>query len=145
MINTPAISRMTTLRRRMHGVTLMELMIVVAVVAILAVIGYPNYRDYAARAKRNEAKSALLQIAAQQERFYLQNNTYTNDMTQLGFPVATNYVTDSESYTVAVAGATPNNYTATATYRNADKESTRCLTFQLDGNMVKNASWNAWN
>ena len=124
-------------RRRMQGMTLMELMIVVAIVGILAVVGYPNYRDYAARAKRNEAKSALLQIAAQQERFYLQNNTYTNDMTQLGFPVATDFITDSDSYRVSVSGATANNYTATATYRNVDAEATRCLTFQIDGNMVK--------
>ena len=71
--------------KKMRGITLLELMIVVMIVGVLAAIAYPNYRDAAARAKRNEAKAALLQIATNQERFYLNNNTYTNDMTQLGF------------------------------------------------------------
>jgi len=123
-------------RRKMGGVTMMELMIVVVIIGILAVVGYPNYRDYAARAKRNEAKSALLQVAAQQERFYLQNNTYTNDMTQLGFPTSP-YTTDTKSYKVVVSAATANNYKAVATYQNSDKESTKCKNFEIDGNMVR--------
>lgn len=127
------------MRKNMYGVTLLELMIVVVIIAILAVVGYPNYRDYAARAKRNEAKAALLQIGAQQERFYLQNNTYTNDMTRLGFS-SSPYTTDSKSYVVAITGATANNYTATATYQNTDKESSKCKTFQLDGNMVRTSA-----
>ena len=51
------------MRKKMAGITLLELMVVVVIVGILAAIAYPNYRDYVARAKRNEAKSALLQIA----------------------------------------------------------------------------------
>ena len=64
-----------TMRKYMRGVTLTELMIVVVIVSILAMVSYPSYREYAARAKRNEAKACLLQVATQQERFYLQNNT----------------------------------------------------------------------
>ena len=76
--------------KTMRGLTLLELMIVVVIVAVLSMIAYPSYREYSARAKRNEARAALLQIATMQERFYLQNNTYTNDMTNLGFSVANN-------------------------------------------------------
>lgn len=125
---------------KMHGVTLMELMIVVVIIGLLATMAYPNYRQYAARAKRNEAKAALLQVASMQERVYLQENSYTNDMLKLGFLVATNYITDSDSYTVTVTGASPANYTATATYRNADEEASKCATFQIDGNMVKTSA-----
>ena len=64
-----------SLYRKMQGVTLMELMIVIMIIGILAAVAYPNYRDYAARAKRNEAKAALLQIATNQERFYLQQSS----------------------------------------------------------------------
>ena len=119
--------------RKMRGVTMVELMIVVIVLGILAAVAYPNYRDFAARAKRNEAKAALLQIATQQERFYLNNNTYTTDMTQLGFPVGANFVTESGSYTITVGAADAANFTATANYNNADNEANKCGSFGIDG------------
>jgi type IV pilus assembly protein PilE len=125
------------MRKYMRGVTLLELMIVVVIIGILAAIAYPSYRQYAARAKRNEAKAALLQIATNQERFYLQNNTYTVDMTALGFPVATNFVTDTGSYNIAIGAADANNFTATATYLNGDEEAGKCATFQIDGRGTK--------
>ena len=62
--------------RRMRGITLLELMIVVVIVGILTAIAYPNYREFAARAKRTEAMALLLEIATNQERFYLQYNRY---------------------------------------------------------------------
>ena len=55
--------------KQMRGVTLMELMIVVVVIGILTAIAFPNYQEFTARAKRTEAKSILLEIAANQERF----------------------------------------------------------------------------
>lgn len=128
------------MRKYMRGVTLMELMIVVVIVSILAALAYPNYRQYAARAKRNEAKAALLQIATNQERFYLQNNTYTADLTNLGFPGAGPHITDTGSYSVAVTAATPNDFTAVATYQNADAEAGKCMTFQIDGRGAKTSS-----
>jgi type IV pilus assembly protein PilE len=123
--------------RRMRGVTLIELMIVVVIVAILAGVAYPSYREFTARATRNEAKAALLMIATNQERFYLQNNTYTTDMTQLGFPVADNFQTNSESYNVRVTGADSNNFTATATYLKGGDESLKCNLFQIDGRGIR--------
>ena len=127
---------------RMRGITLLELMIVVVVIGILAAVAYPNYREFAARAKRNEAKAALLKIATNQERFYLQNNTYTTDMRQLGFPVADNYVTDSESYNVRVTAANASNFTATATYRLGGGEAFKCNLFQLDGRGTRTSNPN---
>jgi type IV pilus assembly protein PilE len=118
---------------RMRGITLLELMIVVVIVGILAAVAYPSYREFTARAKRNEAKAALLKVATNQERFYLQNNSFTTDMTELGFPVGTNYITDSESYTVAVTAASASNFTATATYRLGGTEASKCNLFQIDG------------
>ncbi len=121
------------MRRYMRGVTLMELMIVVVVIGILTAVAYPSYRQYAAKAKRNEAKSALLQIATLQERFYLQNATYTTDMTKLGFPVSDNFLTDSESYIVDVTAASASAFSATATYQKGDAEAGKCATFSIDG------------
>ena len=66
-------------RFRMHGVTLIELLIVIVVIGILAAIAVPSYRNYVLRAQRTDAMSALLRVAAAQEKFYLQNNTYADD------------------------------------------------------------------
>ena len=128
------------LMHRMRGVTLMELMIVVVIIGFLAVIAYPNYRDFAARAQRNEAKAALLQIATNQERFYLQNNTYTCDMTRLGFAAAAGFVTESRSYTVDVTACNADNFTAQAVYNKADAEAGKCGTFQINGRNVKTSA-----
>ena len=121
------------MRKYMRGVTLTELMIVVVIVSILTAIAYPNYRQFAARAKRNEAKASLLQIATLQERFYLQNNVYTTDMTNLGFELAGCNTSDSNSYSVCVTAADANTFSATATYQNADAEAGKCATFSIDG------------
>ena len=121
------------MRNYMRGVTLLELMIVVVVIGILTAIAYPSYRQYVAKAKRNEAKSCLLQIATLQERFYLSNNTYTADMTELGFGAATNVMTDSGSYICSVTAATPAAFAATATYQKGDDEAGKCATFSIDG------------
>jgi len=121
------------MRKTMRGVTLMELMIVVVIISILTAIAYPSYRQYVAKAKRNEAKSCLLQIATMQERFYLQNSTYTADLTALGFPVGANFLTDSSSYVCNVTAASPAAFAATATYQKGDAEAGKCATFSIDG------------
>ncbi len=133
-------SRWPAMYRQMRGITLLELMIVVVIIGIMAAIAYPNYRQFVARAKRTEAKAALLKIAANQERFYLQNNSYTLDMTQLGFPVAAAFITDSDSYSISVTAADASNFTAVATYQRVDAEAGKCLTFQLDGRGIRTSA-----
>jgi type IV pilus assembly protein PilE len=61
---------------REHGMTLLELVVVGLIVAILASIAVPSYRSYVLRANRAEGRAALLALAAAQEKFYLQCNTY---------------------------------------------------------------------
>ena len=124
-------------RRRMAGITLMELMIVVVIVGILAAVSYPNYRDFTDRAKRNEAKALLLEIAQNQERFYLQNNTY-GTMGGLGY--ADPQLTDSGAYSVTITAADANNFSATATYQLGGNESGKCLTFNIDGRGTKTSA-----
>ena len=91
------------MNRRVHiekqqGVTLLELMVVVVVVAILGMIALPSYRQYSMRAQRTEAKTALLQLATAQERFYLQNNTYTANFAALQLTG----MSENNVYTLAV-------------------------------------------
>lgn len=124
-------------RKSMQGVTLMELMIVVVIIGILTAIAFPNYREFVARAKRSEAKAALLQVAINQEKFYLQNNSFTTDLTLLGFS-ASPFTTDTDSYTITVAAPAPNSdFVATATYLLGGTESGKCSTFTINGSGVK--------
>ena len=121
------------LRRRMQGITLIELMIVVVIVSILAAVAYPNYQEFTARAKRNEARAALLRLATNQERFYLNNNTFTQDLTALGFATTPTWISETGYYTIQVTAANASNFTATATYLQGGSEAGKCLTFTIDG------------
>jgi prepilin-type N-terminal cleavage/methylation domain-containing protein len=59
----------TSIRREHLGFTLIELLVVFAVVAILAAVAYPSYQDSVARARRTDAKDALLGARFAQEKF----------------------------------------------------------------------------
>ena len=115
--------------RWMRGITLMELMIVIVIVGILAAIAYPNYREFAARAKRTEAKAILLEIAANQERFYLNANRF-GTLAELGY--ASPLITDSGSYTVTIPVNDAGNFTAIADFNYPGSEFDRCSSFTID-------------
>jgi type IV pilus assembly protein PilE len=118
--------------RKMHGVTLLELMIVVVIIGIMAAIAYPAYQDFVNRAKRNEAKAMLLEIAQNQERFYLQNSTY-GTLSQLGYTADT-ITSDTGAYQVTInPPPDASNFNAVASYQLGGKEATKCLTFNVDG------------
>lgn len=63
-------------QKRERGFTLIELMIVVAVVAILAGIAYPSYTSSVLKGKRAQARTALVDLLQQQERYMTQRNCY---------------------------------------------------------------------
>ena len=127
------------MRKYIGGVTLLELMIVVVILGTLTAIAYPNYREFAARAKRTEAKALLLEIAANQEKFYLQNQTY-GTLTDLGYAADT-IPTDSGSYDVTINGVPDSsNFDAQADYLLGGSEAAKCLTFNIDGRGSK-TSW----
>jgi type IV pilus assembly protein PilE len=120
-------------RARMRGMTLIELLTVVAVVAILSSIAVSSYRRYLVRTNRTEATGALLRIQVAQEKFFLQNNTYTNNMTSLGVPATT----PTGNYSLGVAaGASANlatSFTATATPQARQASSdTDCQALTID-------------
>jgi type IV pilus assembly protein PilE len=61
---------------RQRGVTLIELVVAMIIVGILAAVAIPSYRAYVIRSQRSDAKDSLLALATQQEKHYLQCNTY---------------------------------------------------------------------
>ncbi len=125
--------------KRQTGMTLIELMIVVVVLGIIVAIGVPSYRGYIMRANRVDATSALLRLAANQERFYMQNNTYASDA-QLaaalpaGLGIA---ATDHGYYDLAIAaagGGLTVGYTASASVINGESQGadTDCWVFTVN-------------
>lgn len=119
-------------RARMRGMTLIELLTVVAVLAILSSIAVSSYRRYLVRTNRTEATGALLRVQVAQEKFFLQNNTYTNNMTSLGVPATT----PTGNYSISVGGTATTlatTFTATATPQGRQASSdTDCQALTID-------------
>lgn len=67
------------------GFTLVELMIVIVIVGILAAIAVPAYNDSMRKSRRSDAKAALTSIAARMEQYFMDNKSYTTDLTDLGY------------------------------------------------------------
>ena len=130
--------------KRQAGMTLVELVIVLVVVAILASIAVPGYRSYVLRTHRVEARTALLNLAAAQEKFYLVNHTYATDpqLTPappggLGLPATT----ENGWYTITIAdGANAAAFSATATAAGSQAADGDCSTFTINHLGVKSAT-----
>jgi type IV pilus assembly protein PilE len=69
--------------RSNKGITLIELLFVVIIVGILAAIAVPVYTNYMQRARRADAKTALLQLRAAQEMRRAESGGYSTDLVAL--------------------------------------------------------------
>ena len=115
---------------KQKGFTLIELMIVVAIVGIITAIAVPGYQQYSLKAKRSDAKIALIQAADSQERFYVINNSYAVNNTQL-FGAATED-SPERMYQLNVTAGDVNGFTISATAQGAQTSDTACLTFDFN-------------
>jgi type IV pilus assembly protein PilE len=70
---------------RSRGFTLTELMVVVVIVTILALIAIPSYNAQIRKSRRTEAKTAVLELASREEKYFSTANSYSTDPTQLGY------------------------------------------------------------
>jgi len=126
-----------------RGFTLIELMIAVAVVGILAAIAYPSYQDSVRKARRADAKSALLDAAQREERFFTENNQYTATLGTGGLNLSA--TTTDGYYTLAITNAAANaagrisTYTITATpvAGTTQEKDTACAAFSMNQIGVK--------
>jgi type IV pilus assembly protein PilE len=142
--------------RRMRGFSLIELMVVVGITALLATIATNSYRRYTLRATRTEGRLALLAIQVAQEKYFLQNNTYAQDLaTVTAAPPAglgigainAGGVTGNGNYTISFSAVTPTTYTLQAVATgNQVKDTPACLTFTINeqGQRTPADSTNCW-
>lgn len=126
-----------------QGFTLIEVMIVTVIIAILATIAVPSYKDYVRRAHRSEGQNLLMQVAARQEQYYMNNKTYTDDMTNLGYAVDANGKVDTPEgyYKVDATSADATGFALSAAPQ-GDQSSDSCGTLTLDSEGTKSAATN---
>jgi type IV pilus assembly protein PilE len=119
------------------GFTIIELMIVIVIIGILASIAIPQYQSYQIKSRRSEATGTLLQIAALEEQYFMDNRSYTNDFTNLNYPNAANVTTDHGYYLITINMPDAYTYTLTATPQGVQASDSQCTTFTLDNQGVK--------
>ncbi len=97
----------------------MELLVVILVIGILAAVAVPSYRRYLLRSQRSEAKIALLQLQTAQEKRYLQQNAYTDDVTGSTADnppgLGLTGISETQKYDIVVNVISPDGQTYTAT------------------------------
>lgn len=67
--------------------TLIELLVVVLIIGILAAVALPQYKVAVAKARAAEAITAMKALSEAEEIYYMTNNRYTADMTELDVTV----------------------------------------------------------
>ena len=95
-----------------RGFTLIELMIVVAIVAIVSAVALPSYNNSIAKSRRAEARGQLLEAAQYMQRFYSQNDSFSQDRAGNAVAVPTGLATVPKT---AAAGANTYSISYSAT------------------------------
>ena len=136
-----------------NGFTLIELMIVVAVLAVIVAIAYPGFLGQIQKARRADAKQALLDVAARLEQYYQDNKGYPTaaNMSSLGYGGAT-FTSQEGYYTIGFNGVptvTTFSIQAVPVAGTTQADDTDCATFRLDhlgvrsvtGSMTADRCW----
>ncbi len=111
------------------GFTLIELVFVIAIIGLLTVFAYPSYLNYMTRVHRNEAQTALLDLANRMERYFADHATYQTATigTQSINDILSNPSTLENHYALSIIHATANTYSLQATPQGTQgKADTQC-------------------
>ncbi|MFO1393161.1 MAG: type IV pilin protein [Steroidobacteraceae bacterium] len=143
------ISARTSLwRTRLHepaqagggGFSLLDVVAAMAIVALLACIALPSYRAQMMRANRAAARAALMSLAAEQEKFYVECHAYATSLdgsaastcgtSTLGFPASAG----DGTYRLRITGADASGWTAVAEVvpGSRQEDDRRCRALQID-------------
>jgi type IV pilus assembly protein PilE len=132
------------------GFTLIELMVVLVIASVLIAIAVPSYISSARKSRRTEAKTALLDMAGREERYFDTSSppVYTIVPSQLGYGAAAFPVTVGSGYysvtlvLTAVAGVPGYTITATPVAGSDQAKDAQCQTFTLTNTGVQTSAPN---
>jgi type IV pilus assembly protein PilE len=140
---------------RAGGFTLIELMATILIASILLSIAVPTYMSQVRKSRRTEARTAVLDLATREERYFSVNNNYSALDSDLGYgntnAAITNLPVGTGYYTVTVT--TPPTATGQAGFRivaaaaGVQTKDTQCLTFTVDqsGAQTSAPTTTCWN
>lgn len=83
---------------RQKGFTLLEIMITLVVIMILASIAVPGYGEYVKKSRRVDGMAELSRVMQRQEKFFINELTYTSDLSQIGLVTTGNKVDSEEGH-----------------------------------------------
>lgn len=120
--------------RGMGGFSLIELLIVISILGVLLGVAIPNYSGFLERTRRTDARTALLDIAAAQERHFFEQRQYSGSMVDVWNHQQGGAFVSAEghyvlSLTTANGGQT---YIATATAQGKQKGDDDCASLTID-------------
>jgi len=141
------------------GFTLVELMVTIAIGAILAALVIPGYASQVRKSRRTEARTAVLDAAAREERYFATNNKYSLKGQDLGYsnnaqPVVAQPVGSYYTLTVACTAADPTcatgfQVTASPVTTGPQSKDAACTSFIVDQTGLQSATGTAaatcWN
>lgn len=94
---------MTGKYRYSQGFTLLELMITVGIIGIIAALAFPQYMNRVTETRRGDGAGMLTRVMQSQERFFINNLTYTVDLRNLGYSAASSVDSSEGFYKVSAA------------------------------------------
>jgi type IV pilus assembly protein PilA len=101
------------------GFTLIELLIVIAIIGVLASIAIPTFATYRNRAYDSAVMSDLRNAATAQEAYYIDNNIYSSNVTNLETEPYNFFLSENVSVTITHADFV--GYEMTAVHSNSGK------------------------
>ncbi|MGY0598998.1 type IV pilin protein [Vibrio sp. JZG10] len=120
------ISRCNSYKKRLGGMTLIELLIAVVIVGIIAAVAYPSYTNHVIKSHRTVALSDLSRIQLELETSYDAGYDWSHIISG-GTCTLCDSDTDRFSFNIASSASTA--YTITATAKSAlGQDDDECLT-----------------
>jgi len=107
-------------------------MIAVVILSILATIAYPSYMGQVRKTRRVDGKSAVLEVAMAEERYYTKNKTYTKKLKELSINSALKDKKSKEGYYTLTLTASKTTFTIKATATGAQADDTDCKTMSMN-------------